>query len=193
MENEIWKDVLGYEGYYQVSNLGNVKTMERICISGTYNSKRKIEEKNLKKAIHKDTKYEQVGLGNNGKIKSFYVHRLVAIAFISNPENKKEVNHINGIRNDNNLSNLEWCTRTENARHAYDVLKVVKIGTMLGKFGDKHNRSKPVYQYSTDGLFIKRYGSAKEAYRETGLFDSSISNCANGKAKSCGGFIWKRC
>jgi len=103
MNEEIWKDVVGYEGYYEVSDMGNVR--------------RKGKNKNLYKYIHRDG-YEKVTLSMNCNIKSFTVHRLVACAFIDNPNQKEQVNHINGIKNDNAVSNLEWATRSENSIHA---------------------------------------------------------------------------
>ena len=107
---EIWIDVKDYIGYYQVSNLGRVKSLIR---------KRCLIEKILKPAIG-TTGYPYVNLANGVIRKKFKVHRLVAEAFITNSEGKSDVNHINGIKTDNNLINLEWNTRSENIQHAYD-------------------------------------------------------------------------
>lgn len=106
MIEEIWKDVVGYEGFYEVSNLGNVR--------------RKGKTNNLKGRIHRDG-YRILVLCVNCEGKSFQVHRLVATAFIANPKNKEQVNHINGVKNDNRLENLEWATRSENTIHAYNT------------------------------------------------------------------------
>lgn len=115
LENEIWKDVKGYEGLYQVSNLGKVKSLKRLCNS-KFNSKRIIKERILKS--HKNTSgYLSVVLCKN-KSKSFTIHRLVLINFSCLNKNK-QVNHINGNKLDNRLENLEWCNSSENLKHAY--------------------------------------------------------------------------
>lgn len=106
MIEEIWKDVVGYEGFYEVSNLGNVR--------------RKGKANNLKGRIHRDG-YMLLVLCVNCKGKSFQVHRLVASAFIVNRKNREQVNHKNGIKSDNRLENLEWATRSENAIHAHKI------------------------------------------------------------------------
>ena len=103
---EIWKDIKGYEGLYQVSSLGRVKR--------TYKNKK---ERILKIYLRKDG-YFQIQLSNQSKFKQFLIHRLIAHAFIPNPDNKPFINHINGVRNDNRIENLEWCTNKENIHHA---------------------------------------------------------------------------
>lgn len=126
---EIWKDVEGFERLYQVSNLGNVKSLA--------NSKTK-SEKILKYSLGRRG-YCQVVLSKSNNKYYMRVHRLVAQAFIPNPENKPEVNHINGIRNDNRVENLEWCTQSENQIHAYRIglqLSGENIGTSKLKNAD---------------------------------------------------------
>lgn len=114
LDCEIWRDIEGYIGLYQVSNRGNVKSMARsvkVRSNGSkYNKSRILKQNNTRG-------YTQVGLSKKGNAKSYRIHRLVANAFIENPDQKKEVNHINEIRNDNRVENLEWCTRIENAHH----------------------------------------------------------------------------
>jgi len=111
--NEIFKDIKGYEGLYQVSNKGNVKSLPK----GDGNGNR---ERLLKPEIdtRKNTQYCRVTLSKQGKVKRFLVHRLVAEAFLSNDDNKPYINHIDNNGLNNNITNLEWCTQTENMIHS---------------------------------------------------------------------------
>lgn len=131
MEN--WKDIEGYEGYYQVSDLGRVKSVERL-VNHSVGHLRIVTEKILKEAVNVKG-YHIVAFQKNG-LKTFIVHRLVAIAFIPNTENKTQVNHINGVKDDNRVENLEWVTAKENVIHAY------KNELTFGQKGDTNGRAK---------------------------------------------------
>ena len=123
---EIWKDVKGYEGLYQVSNLGNVKSLNRI--KHYVNGRKYTLNGRVLKGILVGNGYYNIVLCSSVKRK-FYIHRLVAQSFIPNPKNKPEVNHINGIKTDNRVVNLEWSTRLENQRHA----KEMGLGNFCGE------------------------------------------------------------
>ena len=132
MDNEVWKDVKGYEGYYQVSNLGNVRSLDRIilCKNG---SERFTVGKSLKPQMDYQG-YLRVGLNFCGKFKTHRVHRLVALNFLDEKENKDQVNHVNGVKNDNRVTNLEWVTGSENIKHA------IKTGLIKDTFIKNSNK-----------------------------------------------------
>ncbi len=166
---EIWKDIKDYEGLYQVSNLGNVKSLAKTR-KGTKN-----KEDMILKLCNKDG-YKVVNLWKNKKKKTIKVHRLVAEAFIPNNQNKPYINHINAIRSDNTTDNLEWCTQKENIKHAYN------IGMM---------RTKKIKQFDKQNNYIKTWKSIREAGETLGISESHIINCYKGQRKSAGGYIWK--
>jgi predicted GNAT superfamily acetyltransferase len=131
---EIWKNIQGYEGLYQVSNLGRIKSLEK-TVTISYGTKRFQKEKILKQGKNKSG-YFFVILSKDGVNKNFKVHRLVAMQFIDNHFFEKTVNHINGIKSDNNVKNLEWVSYSENMRHAYEN------NLINAKKNEKHYRSK---------------------------------------------------
>lgn len=175
--SEEWRDVVGYEGLYQVSDQGRVKSLERKDCLG-----RTVKERTLKPS---PTKYGYlvVSLHAGGKQKMLRVHRLVCEAFHENPDNKPQVNHVNEDKTDNRACNLEWCTRIENMNHG-------TRNSRAGKAIAKAN-SKQTGQYTLDMELIKVWPSAREAERETGFDQSTISKVARGKHKQAYGYIWK--
>jgi hypothetical protein len=138
MENKIWKDIPEYEGLYQVSNFGEVKSLSKP--RNVFNSCYIAKERILKPALN-DKGYKVVVLTKNKKHKTFRVHRLVALAFINNYESKPQVNHIDGNKLNNNIENLEWCTNGENEKHAYK-LGLKKINEGCFKKGHTYLRRK---------------------------------------------------
>ena len=169
---EIWKDIKGYEGLYKISNFGNVKSL---------NIKR-----NRKLSITRHG-YLYVDLSKNDVRKHFYVHRLVAAAFIDNPDNLPQVNHIDEDKTNNCVSNLEWCDRKYNNNYGKRVHRI--ICTQL----NRKDVSKAVLQFDLNGNFIKEYCSSREAARTLGNRDFSvnISKCSNGIIKTAYGYKWK--
>ena len=162
----MWKPIKGYEGLYEVSDKGQVR-----------NSKGQL--KTLKK--DKDG-YYKVCLSKNSKKRPYFVHRLVAEAFIHNKDNKPVVNHIDGNKTNNRVANLEWVTRSENDKHAF------RLGLRKPTCG---GTSKKVKQYDLNGNFIREYNSLSHASRETGFTVQNISYCANGKQAQANGYVWK--
>ena len=173
MSKEIWRDVKGYEGLYQVSSDGRVKSLGRKDRFG-----RVIKERILEPAVTHNG-YLRVGLHVDGKRKMLRVHRLVCEAFHENPDNKSEVNHVNENKTDNRACNLEWSTRTENCNHGSRNERVAKA------------LSKPIGQFSLDGKLIKVWQSACEARKQTGFDQGYVGAVARGKFKQAYGYIWK--
>lgn len=166
---EQWKDVKGYEGLYQISNEGRVKSL---------NYKRMGIEKVMRPQKDKNG-YLIIHFCKNGIHYNHKIHRLVAEAFIVNPNNSTEVNHINENKDDNRAENLEWCNRKYNMNY----------GTIIQRKRDK--LTKPILQLTTDGILIKEWNGAKEIQRETSYFQSNISRCCNGLQKTAYGYKWK--
>lgn len=166
---EIWKPIEGYEKRYKISNLGNVKRLFRY------------HEKVLKLCLKKSG-YLYVHLND----KNFRVHRLVAKAFIKNPQNKPDVNHKNGIKTDNTVFNLEWVTRSENTKHAIYVLGVQNNLFVNGV----PRNNKKILQYDLNNNFLKEWLSIAEAAKTLNINRYTITNVLIGRNKPTN-FIWK--
>ena len=170
---EIWKDIKGYEGKYQVSNLGNVKAVH-------YHNGGK--EKLLKRGNTRG--YLTVVLCKNGQMKTYRVHRLVAETFISNPNNLPCVNHKDENTLNNNANNLEWCTEKYNNNYG---TKKARISETLRQ----NNLGKPILQYDLRGNFIKQWKNAREIERVLGISNGNICSCCKGNRRSTGGYLWR--
>ncbi|HRZ18590.1 MAG TPA: NUMOD4 domain-containing protein [Methanofastidiosum sp.] len=180
---ETWKDIPSYEGMYQASSLGRIKSLERISLCAMPNggiAHRRIKEKILKPYVIKSG-YQVVSLSKEGKIKDFLVHRLIAQTFISNPNNKIWINHKNGIKKDNMINNLEWCNPSENIIHAYN--------NHLMKKGSEHKDAKVVLMIK-DNKIIKEFGSLHLAAEFVNVHNASISSACIHQHK-CAGYNWR--
>ena len=184
---EIWKDIKNYESCYQVSNLGKVRSLTRKV--NTYNGVR-ITKGQLLKPLKTNRNYLRVCLKKNQKNKYVSIHRLVAEAFIPNPNNYPIINHIDGNTSNNKASNLEWCTQKHNIKYAYMFGKAKATKGCFKKGYIPHNRRK-INQYSLDGILLNTFNSVKEAGLFVNTVPSNINNCLSGKTKKAKGFIWK--
>ena len=183
---EVWRDIEGYEGLYQVSNLGRVKSFAK---KGNWKEKILIQSKTR-------DGYNIVGLYKNSKNTTVRVHRVVAKAFIPNPNSFLEVNHKDGNKNNNAVDNLEWCTCEENMKHSWNIgLRRTKdILSNLHEYANKGGRnpsSRPVIQYDLYNNYIAEYSGIREAERKTGIGSSNICQCCKGNIKRTGTYVWK--
>lgn len=184
-KKEEWEPVKGYEGYYEISNLGRVKSLERKVQSGNFIIT--CHERILVPQLTKSG-YYRVGLNKNGKVKHVLVHRLVAESFLPNPNNYINVHHKNADKSDERASNLLWVSRSFNIQHSYDYEGHTRAN--LGKFGKENKRSKPIAQMDLQGNTIKIYDSVSDVQRELGFKEGNISSCALGKYDTMYGFKW---
>jgi predicted XRE-type DNA-binding protein len=170
-----WKDVIGFEGMYVVSNAGDVKGLNREIIQRNGHPY-SVKEKILKGSVSQSTGYRMVSISGNGSKRLRSVHRLVAESFIENPLNKPEVNHIDGNKLNNNVENLEWCTSAENQAHSYE------LGLQIAVFGEKHPNAK--LNDSKVAQIRKEYKDGKlqrEIAKKFGVSRQTVSDIVNFK------------
>ena len=178
---EIWKPVVGYEGLYEVSNIGRVRSLARIveCNDGR---KRKIKDRTLKGSRNSGG-YYGITLHKDGCTKSVNIHRIVAEAFVPNPLEKEEVNHKDENPGNNHASNLEWVTAKEN--NNYGTRKERAKKAIVEAQGGTEQ------ELSIDGELVAEYESLAAACNATGTHVPNITKCAKGIYKAAGGYIWK--
>ena len=192
---EIWKDVKDYEGLYQVSNLGRVKSLERKSWNGY---KWFIKKERILKPRPLKAGYLKVSLSKDGIVKDFLIHRLVAIAFIPNPNNLPEVNHKDENKGNNWYCNLEWCDGKYNINYGTAIERSKnnkpnmsgENNPMYGKSGKYSPNSKKIVQLTLDNEFIRVWDSISEAVRELGFNSSTIAKCCRGIKHKHKGFKW---
>lgn len=176
---EIWIDVKDFIGLYQVSNFGRVRSFDRIDSLG------RLRKGTILKPLKYKNGYLFVILFNNSERKQITVHRLVAEAFIPNPDNLDEINHKDEDKTNNRVENLEWCTHLYNCNYGTRNKRasVNKINNL--------EFSKPVVQYTLDGEFVNEFPSINEIERQLGYNHSNITSCLSGRTRTSYGFVWK--
>lgn len=183
MNEEIWKDLNGFDLPYQVSNIGNVKCLAYNTVD-VFGRKYFKDEHNLSLIKHQSG-YIVVNLRKNGSSTVYKVHRLVAKAFIDNPDNKPTVDHIDGDKTNNNVSNLRWCTLQENKRNPNTFSKSIAATAKSCK-----SRIKKVYQLDSNYNVIGKYDSAEEAAKAVNCSSVLIHRCCNIHTRTAKGYHW---
>ena len=185
--DEIWKDIEGFEGLYQVSNLGRVKCVEHKC-PGRHGL-RTVKE-HLMTQVKGSKGYLYVSLSNMDRGRTFTVHRLVAKAFIPNPDNLPCVNHKDEDKFNNNVSNLEWCTAKQNINYSRKAGRI--RNWTAGKFGKENKQSRLLLMYDLQGNYIRSFYGAREAAEFLGMKTYvNIYMFLAGKRKNAYGHLWK--
>lgn len=198
---EVWKDIPGYETLYKISNLGRVKSLDRMIRSGIKYNKTVLRKGKILKQIPHHDGYLFVSLSKNNKSKTVAVHRLVANIFIENPENKPFIDHIDTNTGNNIVTNLRWVTASENVLNPItrERLRIANIGEKNPQYGKKvlketiikSKRVRKVSQFSKDGVFIKDFDFITEAAREVGVFAANIIYACKNFNRTSGGYKWK--
>lgn len=178
---ELWKDIKGYEGLYQVSNMGRVRSLN---YQGHGETRVIVPKQNNRGRLWFD-------LWKNGKGKPMLAHRLVAIAFIPNPLDLPEINHIDENPKNNVVENLEWCTRAENINKW--LSNHPKTRSEVKRYSGKYQKRSHlvVDQITKSGELVRRWANSNTVAKETGMSDWSISECCRGNRKTAYGYIWR--
>jgi len=181
MDNiEIWRPIKGYEGLYEVSNFGQVRNLNH----------RKENKLRIKTPQVSRNGYLTIALFKGGVGRRFFVHRLVAVAFIKNPHNLPEIDHIDTNRINNRVENLRWVTRSENHLNEITRGRNSAAWVEMWKSGRMDHNKKRVIQLTRDGDFVKEWESASAAARGVGAPRPAIIMACSGSKKSCRGYIW---
>lgn len=182
----MWKMIDGYEGYYQINEHGEVRSLDRVIVdkSGPHAGTKRLHKGKPMKLTESRNKarkdgYLVVNLRRDHTSHVVPVHVLVAKTFVPNPNGMPTINHIDGNKHNNDADNLEWVSYAENNSHAL-------------RNGLRKPRGVRISQYDTDGNYIATYRSVTEASRRTGISRGMISHCVNGRTKSASGFVWKK-
>ena len=178
-----WKDIVGYENEYQINQFGEIRTLKDSPKLKKYDV--------LKPQISKRNGYVYQMLYKNGKEKLLRVHRLVAMAFLPNPNNLPQVNHKDGNKQNNSVDNLEWCEQSDNMKHAYkNGLQIPSENQRRAIINTNKLKQKKVCQIK-DGEVINTFSGISEASRQTKISISCILRCCNLKRKSTNGYEWR--
>lgn len=193
MNNEVWKSIAGYEGLYEVSNMGRIRSIDRIRKSVRNGSNLGCLKGKVMKPFYNNIGYLMIDLFKDGIRKTFTVHRLVALAFVPNPDGKPCVNHLDETHDNNCADNLEWCTQKENMNYGtapQRISKKIKERWERGKMKGRPKRQ--VAKYSLDGKLLEVYPSYLDAAKACGSTSngSSIINCIQGRYNTSYGYKW---
>ena len=178
--SEVWKPVVGYEEFYEVSSEGRVRSKDRHTVWRVPI----VRKGRILIPQARRHGYLSVWLYAEGSKKQVSVHRIVAEAFCERKNGQDEVNHLNENKQDNRAVNLAWCTKKENCSYG-------SRGSLISKKNTNGKRSKPVAQYTLSGRFVKEYPSIHEVYRQTGFGVANIHKAMNGEYRHAYGYVWK--